>query len=83
MLCNPSEPQSTRIDSTRFDDARLDTRKKTDCAPLHLHAARDALRAHVGDELQRAAQLLPRAAQRDHGGVAVGVAQPRERMLLR
>ncbi len=49
----------------------------------YLHAALDALRAHVGDELQRAAQLLPGAAQRDHGGVAIGVAQPRQLVVLR
>jgi hypothetical protein len=41
----------------------------------HLYAALQGASAHLGNELQRAAQLLPGATQGDHGGVRVGVAQ--------
>ena len=49
----------------------------------HLGAALEGASAHLRDKLQCAAQLLPGPAQRDHGRVCVGVAQPPQRMALR
>ena len=49
----------------------------------HQEAALDVAAAHVRNELQRAPQLLPRTAQRDHGGVRVAVAEALQGMPLR
>ncbi len=42
----------------------------------YLNATLQRAVAHLSDKLQGSMQLLPGAAQRDHGAVGVGIAQP-------
>ena len=49
----------------------------------NLGTAFEGARAHLSDELECAAQLLPGATERDHGGVRVSIAQPPQRVALR
>ena len=52
-------------------------------ARSHLQAAVQGTRTHVVHQLQGPAQLLPGAAQHDHGGVRARIAQRLERVLVR